>query len=119
MWTDVTVNVTAMVNHTAAPGSGSPRLSPPDFTPGGGPIGSVDFTPGGGHIGSVDPPLPTPTSAHVRVCGGCGDTSVHGLSYGCGEGCCVVLHFDGKWTLGRPHDHVSVGDHMLVLGIPF
>ena len=115
MWTDVTVNVTAMVNHTAAPGSGSPRLSPPDFTPGGGPIGSVDFTPGGGHIGSVDPPLPTPTSAHVRVCGGCGDTSVHGLSYGCGEGCCVVLHFDGKWTLGRPHDHVSVGDPMLVL----
>ena len=92
MWSDVQVDVTAMVNKTATPGGVSTDLW------------SSHLTPEGGHLSSIDPPLPTPTTAHVRVCGGCGDTSVHGLSYGCGKGCCLVLHYDGKWTLGEVSD---------------
>ena len=99
MWTDVRVDVTALVNKTATPGGVSPDLSSPLVTLGGGLVG--------GHISSIDPPLPTPTTEHVRVCGGCGDTSVHGLSYGCGKGCCLVLHYDGKWTLGEVGDTLA------------
>ena len=75
MWTDVSIRVTAMVNGTNALGRSTAHVA--------------------------DPPIPPPQPPYVRVCGGCGDTSVHGLSYGCAPGCCFQLSEGGNWTLGE------------------
>ena len=79
MWGDVTINATAMINGTAA----------------------------GAGARATDPPPPPVQPPYVRLCGGCGDTSRRGLSYGCGDdptgkggGCCFKLSRDGSWSLG-------------------
>lgn len=75
MWTDVTVAVKAMINHTAH---------------------SIEEP----HARTGDPPPPPIQPNYVKICGGCGDTSVNGLSYGCAEGCCFRIAYSGNWTLG-------------------
>eukprot|EP00662_Eupelagonemidae_sp_cell21_P015738 gene15738-15747_t len=83
MWTDVSVNVTAMVNATKPATFGS-RVR--------------------------DPPLPPPQPPYVRVCsGGCGDGSQNGLSYGCTEGCCFRVSEAGNWTLGGAKSKITPG----------
>ena len=82
MWADVTVNVTAIVNHSVD-GTNAPLLSTSTS-----------------RLRVSDPPPPPVQPEYVRVCGGCGDTSKRGLSYGCLEGCCFQLAWSGNWSLG-------------------
>ena len=95
MWVDLTVTVTALVNGST---HGNTSVSGAPLVAGG----------GGGHAGTIDmgsrvtdPPVPPPQPPYVRVCGGCGDTSVRGLSYGCDEGCCFQVSQAGNWSLGH------------------
>lgn len=77
MWTDVSISVTAMINGTQKYDS------------------SVRDT-----VRVSDPPPPPMQPPYVRVCGGCGDTSRSGLSYGCSSGCCFQISEGGNWSLG-------------------
>eukprot|EP01051_Picozoa_sp_SAG22_P021909 SAG22_NODE_5030_length_1103_cov_1.550797_2_plen_294_part_00 len=82
MWHALTVNVTAIINHTSASPLPPQERRLPQAQRG------------------TDPPPPPIQPPYVKVCGGCGDTSVRGLSYGCTEGCCFRLSHLGNWTLG-------------------
>ena len=72
MWTDISVTVKALVNHSA-----SERMSQNNARD-----GSILVRDGSILVRTVDPPPPPVQPDYVKVCGGCGDTSIHGLSYG-------------------------------------
>jgi galactosylceramidase len=80
MWTDVSIRVTAMINGT----------------------NSTDGTDGTNstELSSMDPPQPPAQPPYVLICGGCGDTSRNGLSYGCPKGCCFQISEGGNWSIG-------------------
>ena len=82
MWTDVSISVTAMINGSRR---GTPSFPEPPLPT---------------NLASADPPPPPVQPPYVLVCGGCGDTSKSGLSYGCQKGCCFQMSEGGNWSLG-------------------
>jgi hypothetical protein len=93
MWHALTVDVTAIINHTSA----SP---PPPLQEERRQERRQEQQLLSQSLRGTDPPPPPIQPPYVKICGGCGDTSVRGLSYGCTEGCCFRLSHLGNWTLG-------------------
>lgn len=94
MWHALTVDVTAIINHTSASPLPVQEERRQDRR--------QEQQPLSRSLRGTDPPPPPIQPPYVKVCGGCGDTSVRGLSYGCTEGCCFRLSHLGNWTLGAP-----------------
>ena len=136
MWTDVSITVKAMVNHSKTKKSEQIAPSPADSLDTAGAAAAARSESSAGRssvmggageageeeeervrrqqtaavvsrdVGNVDlrvgdPPPPPIQPDYIKVCGGCGDTSMHGLSYGCDEGCCFRIAYSGNWTLGH------------------
>ena len=88
MWTDVSISVAAIINSTKT--QPQPTGANHDSRH---PHRSLRSR-------VTDPRPPQTQPPFVRVCGGCGDTSIRGLSYGCDSGCCFQLSEGGNWSLG-------------------
>ena len=91
MWTDLTVTVTAMINGSA-PHNTPAAVVVADPSQAAARLGASSGSNGANtRLRVADPPPPPRQPPYVRVCGGCGDTSRNGLSYGCDAGCCFQV----------------------------